>query len=115
MRAGILLHIDSGHHLPGHPTCGRPHGHTYRIELTVEGPLVHGMVMDFSDVKKHLHAVIDPLDHITLNDVIPYPTCENICAHIAGELQRRLTLAFTLRVWEGDAKWVELDIPTRPA
>jgi len=40
MRVGILEHFDAGHHLPGHPTCGRPHGHTYRVEVIIRGETI---------------------------------------------------------------------------
>lgn len=109
MKIGIVQTIDSGHHLPGHPTCGQPHGHTYRIELSLEGPLVNGMVMDFADAKRHLQTVIGKLDHVDLNEVIAYPTCENICTHIATALRAKISLPFILRVWEGDGKWAETD------
>lgn len=112
MRVGIIEHIDSGHHLPGHPTCGRPHGHTYRIELTLEGALTDGMVMDFAEVKRRLWRVIGPLDHVDLNALLPYPTCENICAHICAGLKGQFGHPFTLRVWEGDGKWAEMDSRT---
>src|SRR5262245_10716261 len=51
MKIGILDHIDCAHFLPNHPKCGSLHGHTYRVELIVEGPVRDGMVMDFADLK----------------------------------------------------------------
>lgn len=47
--------FETAHLLPGHEKgCGRLHGHTYKIEVTVEGPQKEpwGMVMDFGDLKK---------------------------------------------------------------
>lgn len=47
--------FEMAHLLPGHEAgCGRLHGHTYKIEVTVEGPQHEpwGMVMDFGDLKK---------------------------------------------------------------
>lgn len=47
--------FEVAHLLPGHEKgCGRLHGHTYKIEVTVEGPQKEpwGMVMDFGDLKK---------------------------------------------------------------
>lgn len=46
--------FEVAHLLPGHEKgCGRLHGHTYKIEVTVEGPQKEpwGMVMDFGDLK----------------------------------------------------------------
>ncbi|MBI3098291.1 MAG: 6-carboxytetrahydropterin synthase [Planctomycetes bacterium] len=109
MKVGIIQYMDSGHLLPGHPKCGVPHGHTYKVELTVEGPLQNGMVMDFSDVKGHLKTVMGELDHRDLNTILEFPSCENLCAHIHGRMQARLPgKTLHIRVWEGDGKWAEM-------
>ena len=47
--------FEVAHLLPGHERgCGRLHGHTYKIEVTVEGPRTEpwGMIMDFGDLSK---------------------------------------------------------------
>lgn len=51
-----LSHILSGYD----GGCGRLHGHTYRVEVTLEGPQTDpfGMVMDFKDLKRAMKAVI---------------------------------------------------------
>jgi len=55
MRLGIIDYIDSAHYLPGHGKCGRVHGHTYKIEVVVEGEVrENGMVIDFMTLKKEL-------------------------------------------------------------
>ena len=34
--------FESAHHLPGHSgKCARPHGHSYRLEVAVRGPIRH--------------------------------------------------------------------------
>lgn len=109
MKVGVIEHFDSSHMLPGHPKCGVPHGHTYRVEVTVEGPLVNGMVIDFNDLKANLRELLAGYDHIDLNTKISYPTCENISAHILDALKRRLpTQSLTVKVWEGEGKWAEI-------
>ena len=37
MRLGITEYIDCAHFLPGHPKCGQVHGHTYKVEVVIEG------------------------------------------------------------------------------
>jgi len=37
MRLGIIDYVDSAHYLPGHGKCGKMHGHTYKIEVLIEG------------------------------------------------------------------------------
>ena len=108
MKVGVIEHFDSMHLLPGHRKCGVPHGHTYRVEVVVEGPVVNGMVIDFDILKKHLRELLKTFDHVDLNQLLPYPSCENI----SGEILKGLKTHFpkerlTVRVWEGDGKWAE--------
>lgn len=112
MKVGVIGHFDSMHILPGHPKCGVPHGHTYRVELQVEGPVVGGMVIDFDDLKRTLRAVLAEFDHTDLNRLLPMPSCENLCVEILGRVRAKLdgpSRRFTVRVWEGDGKWAETE------
>lgn len=109
MKIGIRTHIDSAHCIPHHETCNEMHGHTYTIELTVEGEKGKGdMVIDFMELKKILADVLEGYDHKTLNDIIEIPTCENLTESIREKLEKKIDMPFTLRVWEGMNKWVEL-------
>ena len=109
MRLGIVEHVDCAHFLPGHPNCGRLHGHTYRVELVIEGEVSGGMLLDFAELKATARAVLQAYDHRSWNDVLEFPSVENICELLAGELRPRLPFPFTLRVWEGQGKWAETD------
>jgi 6-pyruvoyltetrahydropterin/6-carboxytetrahydropterin synthase len=109
MRLGVTDYIDCAHTLSGHPKCGQLHGHTYRIELTVEGDASSGMLLDFAELKAQLRGVLARYDHRHWNDFVDYPTVENICERLAGELASVMSLPFTLRVYEGHAKWAETD------
>ncbi len=109
MRLGVIEYIDAAHYLPGHPTCGQWHGHTYKVELIIEGEKKGaGMVMDFYDMKSILRKVLSEYDHRPLNDVIEYPSVENICESVYSKLQGKITLPFMIRIWEGRGKWCEL-------
>lgn len=76
--------------------CNRPHGHghNYRLEVTVGGPVdpVTGMVMNLADLDRVLRdRVVEPLDHSFLNYDIDHfaavvPTCENIVLWLSGQL-----------------------------
>ena len=109
MKVGVTAHFDSMHRLPGHPKCGVPHGHTYRVEVQVEGPVVEGMVLDFDELKRSLREVVAPLDHTDLNGVLEVPTCENLCVEILRRLRPRVGdgRRLTVRLHEGDGKWAE--------
>lgn len=54
-----------GHRLPFHRgKCVNLHGHSYRLFLEVEGDLdENGMVIDFYDLKRIVHPIIEELDH----------------------------------------------------
>jgi len=107
MKLGVRETMDCAHFLPGHEKCGSLHGHTYRIELTIEGENKTGMVVDFAVLKEVLHDTLSRFDHKFLNDFLDYPSVENICEMIRQELGKQLHFPFTLRVWEGEGKWVE--------
>lgn len=108
MKLGITDHVDCAHFLPGHPKCGQVHGHTYRIEVTIEGEAKGGMIVDFGDLKAQTRAVLAQYDHRHWNDVLDYPSVENICTLLHGQLKERLAFPFTIRVFEGHAKWAEM-------
>lgn len=82
MRISCEFHYDSAHQLPHVPPghkCGRLHGHTYTLTVTVEGPVRDdGFVIDFADIKTALKPILDRLDHHYLNDIpgLHNPTVE---------------------------------------
>jgi len=108
MRLGITEYIDAAHHLPGHEKCGRLHGHTYQIDITIEGDHKGGMVLDFADLKKAVREVLSKYDHRDWNEALEYPSVENICELLQRDLKARLKFPFHVRVWEGHGKWAEL-------
>src|SRR5579862_8410772 len=98
MKIGVIEHIDCAHFLPGHPKCGSIHGHTYKLELIVDGDVRDGMVMDFADLKRGLREILAEYDHRSWNDFIDYPSVENICQLLHQQLRKRFALSFCLRV-----------------
>jgi 6-pyruvoyltetrahydropterin/6-carboxytetrahydropterin synthase len=77
-------HFESAHFLPNVPEghkCKRCHGHNYEIEVTVVGPTdPSGWVIDFWELDKYVHPLIDLVDHRLLNDIdgLHNPTAEII-------------------------------------
>ncbi len=79
--------------------CNNPwgHGHNYRLEVTVAGPVSEstGMVVNITDLDRVVMAeVIEPFDHRNLNtDVASFrervPTSENLLLEIATRLSQR--------------------------
>ena len=79
--------FEAAHRLPNVPPghkCARLHGHSFRVEVHVTGPLdpALGWVMDFADLKAAWAPLHDALDHRYLNDVpgLDNPTSE-VLAH----------------------------------
>jgi 6-pyruvoyltetrahydropterin/6-carboxytetrahydropterin synthase len=108
MKVGVIEHFDSMHLLPGHRKCGVPHGHTYKVEVTVDGPVVNGMVIDFDHLKSGLRELLKGYDHMDLNQIIPYPSCENIASELVARLRAKIPSGkLSLKVWEGEGKWAE--------
>jgi 6-pyruvoyltetrahydropterin/6-carboxytetrahydropterin synthase len=59
------------------------------------------MVVDFDEISNVVRpAVVDRLDHSSLNDVMPNPTAEHIALWIWTELVTRLRGLTEIVVWE---------------
>ncbi|AEH24730.1 6-pyruvoyl trahydropterin synthase family protein [Pyrococcus yayanosii] len=88
------------------------HGHTFTLEVTVEGPLRRDYVIDFLKLRKIVEGVVRELDHRNLNNLLDNPTVENIALRIAGRIRDRLPSHVKLKrviLWEGDENAVELE------
>jgi 6-pyruvoyltetrahydropterin/6-carboxytetrahydropterin synthase len=82
---GKIYTFSAAHHLPGHPKCGKVHGHTYSLTVEIEGGMNDlGVILDFSILNKVMDDILKPLDHNDLNTVFEITTCE----HMAKELAR---------------------------
>ena len=91
--------IESAHRLPNVPAghkCARLHGHSWVIELVLDGPVGAGTgwVMDFADVKAAFRPLYDQLDHRYLNDIpgLENPTSERLAIWIWERLKPELPL-----------------------
>lgn len=94
--------------------CENLHGHNYRVQVTLEGETLDetGLLVDFAELKKMLHDVIERLDHRNLNEVPPFdavnPSAENMARYVYDELRRRLeqtgrdvrVRVARVRIWE---------------
>ncbi len=83
-----LPHVPDGH------KCRRLHGHSFRVEVHVRGPLAEreGWVMDFGDLKTAWMPIDAVLDHHYLNDVpgLENPTSEVIARWLWERLRPTL-------------------------
>ena len=107
--------FEAAHVLPHHPgKCARLHGHSYRLEVALEGPLQQavpaaGMVEDFDVVSRVVRAaVLDELDHRSLNELIDNPTAEHIVLWVWRRLAPELPALAELTLWETPSSSVVL-------
>jgi 6-pyruvoyltetrahydropterin/6-carboxytetrahydropterin synthase len=89
--------FEAAHRLPAVPAdhkCARLHGHSFRVELEVTGPIdpEAGWVIDFAEVKRAWKPVFDVLDHRYLNEIegLENPTSETIAVWIWDRLAPNL-------------------------
>lgn len=99
--------FEAAHRLPNVPAdhkCARLHGHSFRVEVTVSGPLdPHlGWVMDFAEVGDAVKPVMAELDHYYLNEIpgLENPTSEIIARWIWDRIADALPLLSSVTVQE---------------
>ncbi len=99
--------FEAAHVLPHHAgKCARLHGHSYLLDVAVDGPLqsagpATGMIVDFDDLSRIVKRLLDDeLDHRSLNDVLENPTSENIVVWIWQRLVPELPHLARLTLWE---------------
>ena len=103
----------AGHALRGYQgKCEKVHGHNYKVLVTIEGQELDpaGLLLDFSEVKRLLRAVMERLDHEFLNEVPPFdvlnPSAENMAKYFFEEIGKSLpggrARVASVKVWETD-------------
>ncbi len=110
MRLCREFYFDAAHYIPNYKgKCEQLHGHTYKLEVVVEGAVrKDGMVIDFVKMKDIVEeTIIEKLDHQSLNELFENPTAEHILQWISEQLKTRLPVS-SLKLWEGQGKWVEI-------
>lgn len=132
--------FETGHALYGYDgKCRNVHGHSYKLAVTVIGTPIddmgnvkHGMVIDFTDLKKIVkEEIVDPFDHATVfNKNTPHvelakelsqrgheviladyqPTSENMILDFADKIKNRLPeniSLHSLRLRETETSYAE--------
>jgi 6-pyruvoyltetrahydropterin/6-carboxytetrahydropterin synthase len=103
--------FEAAHQLPWHEgKCRNLHGHSYRLEVTVEGPGgPQGIVVDFADIKHVVERdVIARYDHRYLNDLLDNPTAELLAAEIWKTVEAADLAVARIRLWETADSYVEI-------
>ena len=89
--------FEAAHRLPNVPAghkCARLHGHSFKVEVHVRGPLDPrlGWVVDFGDLKAAWTPLHEALDHHYLNEIpgLENPTSEVLAQWLWARLQPTL-------------------------
>jgi len=96
--------------------CENVHGHNYRCQVTLEGAELDeiGLLVDFVELKRVVHGVLDRLDHQWLNEFPPFdvlnPSAENMARYIYQQVAEGLKLREGVRIalvklWETDTAY----------
>lgn len=99
--------IESARFLPslpsGHP-CARMHGHSFKIVLTLRGPLQPevGWVQDYHEITQVMKPLLAQLDHNVLNEVkgLENPTSELLAVWIYDRAKEKLPLLKSVSIME---------------
>ncbi|KZX17644.1 6-carboxy-5,6,7,8-tetrahydropterin synthase [Methanobrevibacter cuticularis] len=99
------LRFSSAHIIPAHDSCGFIHGHSYFVDVEIEGNRSgdYDFVVDFKDVKKSVRTICKQLDHRVL---IPINN-NNMNFKDLGDSNNLKTLDFENR------KYVEFNIENK--
>ncbi len=116
MRITQAFTFEAAHRLPNVPEthrCHRMHGHSYRVELQLDGAVdpASGFVVDFFDVESAFAPLLGRLDHHCLNEVegLENPTAEIIAGWIWDRTKPALPQLSAVRVFETPQSWAEYD------
>jgi 6-pyruvoyltetrahydropterin/6-carboxytetrahydropterin synthase len=93
--------------------CENVHGHNYRCQVTLEGQELDeiGLLVDFVELKRVVHGVLDRMDHQWLNEFPPFdklnPSAENMARYIYEQVNdgikpREGVRVGLVRLWETD-------------
>lgn len=101
--------------------CNNPngHGHNYKVEVTVKGPVdrTTGMVINLMELRDIMSMVIEPIDHMRIDQDIEYfetsgvvATAENMAIYMWNKIAKLLphtTTMVNLRLWETDKHYID--------
>lgn len=132
MKIAKEFHWEMGHRLPEHfGLCKNIHGHSYKMILTVEGDMNdQQMVIDYYDLEKIIHPIIQELDHafmVNKNDelvlsflnqinskkvVVDFDaTVENICLFVLDKIKNsglpKNIKSISVRIYETQFDYAE--------
>ena len=86
--ARFLPHLDKNH------PCSHMHGHSFKIVLSILGPLDSqiGWVMDYHEITRVMAPLLSLLDHKVLNEVsgLENPTSEHLAKWLYEKVKEKI-------------------------
>lgn len=111
-RLARRFRFEAAHFLPKVPQghkCARMHGHSYEVEVVVEGEIdpALGWLMDFSTISEHVSPLVAALDHRVLNELpgLDNPTTELLAVWLWNQLRPRLPELSEINISETPNTW----------
>jgi 6-pyruvoyltetrahydropterin/6-carboxytetrahydropterin synthase len=99
--------FEAAHRLPKVPEghkCARLHGHSFKVELAIVGPVnpATGWLLDFGDLHKIWEPTYDAVDHRYLNEVpgLENPTSEVLAKWLWDRLKPVLPMLDQVTLYE---------------
>jgi 6-pyruvoyltetrahydropterin/6-carboxytetrahydropterin synthase len=99
--------FEAAHRLPcvaEEHKCARLHGHSFRVEVAVDGPVdpKTGWLVDFADIHRLWSPVHEMLDHRYLNEIagLENPTSENLAVFIWRSLEADMPALARVTIFE---------------
>lgn len=99
--------IESARFLPFLPAthpCSRMHGHSFKIILSLVGPLDPklGWVLDYHEISLVMKPLLDQLDHRTLNEVqgLENPTSEILAKWVFEKARLQIPILKSVTIME---------------
>ena len=89
-------------HLPIGHKCRSLHGHSYVVEIHVDGLLdERGFVIDYAEISSVVDPVIADLDHKNLNEIFPFSTtAENLAQWLFQRISNDIPNLSAVHVYE---------------
>ena len=107
IRLAKSFSFEAAHFLPSFPEghkCRRMHGHSFKVDVVVEGPLdpARGYLVDYGDIKRAVAPLHDELDHRLLNELpgLANPTSEMLAVWVWDRLRPVLPMLAEVIVHE---------------
>ena len=107
MRLVKQFDFEAAHFLPTFPEghkCRRMHGHSFRVEVVVEGEIdpAEGYLVDYGVLKSAIEPVRARVDHYVLNEIegLENPTSEMIAVWMWEQLSPTIPLLAEIIVHE---------------